>query len=169
MNIVARPPVDSRNGDRARDDLDEVLRAFFRSELPRPWPAPQRPSGGRAQLPLRPPSAPTRPRRWFADSRLALAASLGLLLIGHLVLSDVLKPGTPNADLGPMNGTADKRADPAQFDRGKALPGRTGVEVPPAGGQPGKAGPKDPFMMYESLFQDDERPTELRLKVLPGK
>jgi hypothetical protein len=57
------------------DDLDRLLSAFFRAEVPDPWPA----------APAVPSAAPSRrPRR---GSRLALAAAVALLLGGQLYLA----------------------------------------------------------------------------------
>jgi hypothetical protein len=53
------------------DELDRLLRSFFRSQLPSPWPA--------LKLP-----APAGASTWWqrSRSRLALAASIALLLLG---------------------------------------------------------------------------------------
>ena len=67
------------------DDLDGRLRAFYRAEMPDPWPAWQAPAS-RAPLPAR----PTSRRKGFWGSRLALAASLALLLGGSLFLSGAM-------------------------------------------------------------------------------
>ena len=62
------------------DDLDGLLRAFFRSQLPQPWPTPRvlsdvtscqrRPANGRSLI----------------RSRWSLAASVAILLSGSLLL-----------------------------------------------------------------------------------
>jgi hypothetical protein len=67
------------------DDLDALLGAFFKKEVPRPWPAFQPPRPKRV-LPFRP--AAPRPR--FFGSRLALAAAVALLLLGGWLLSGTL-------------------------------------------------------------------------------
>lgn len=69
-----------------RDDLDGLLRAFFRAQMPLSWP---------------PPRQPTASRRGLLRGRWALAASVALLL-----LSSVLLPSrfTPNAQ--PQDGIA---------------------------------------------------------------
>jgi hypothetical protein len=97
MNTV-KPPVDSHNGSRG-DDVDGLLRDFFRAEMPHPWPELELPSAtrngfhgrraadGPATLPLTP-----RKRPWaVVGPRLALAASVGLLLVGSLFLSGQFK------------------------------------------------------------------------------
>jgi hypothetical protein len=38
MNVPVRPPADPLAG-RSPDDLDRLLREFFRAEMPQPWPA----------------------------------------------------------------------------------------------------------------------------------
>jgi hypothetical protein len=74
MNLVD-PPL------KPLDDLDGLLRAFFRAQMPHPWPAPRVPRFRTA--PATPPT-PSRPP--LNRSRWALAASVGLLLLGSLVL-----------------------------------------------------------------------------------
>jgi hypothetical protein len=62
------------------DDLDALLRAFFRGQMPHPWPAARLPRFRTA------PPAPPVPGRSKMRSRWALAASVGLLLFGSLTL-----------------------------------------------------------------------------------
>jgi hypothetical protein len=101
MNNVD-PPLDLRSPGRPPGDLDGLLRAFFRAELPHPWPAvptperhsafPQRngttaPVNGDGRRPAGL-AARLAPRSWTSvRSRLALAASVGLLLLGTLLPS----------------------------------------------------------------------------------
>ena len=63
MKSVIRPPIDANGVGHAGDDLDEVLRAFFRSEMPRPWPPLSLPDG---TPPVR--LAPLEPRVPFSPS-----------------------------------------------------------------------------------------------------
>jgi hypothetical protein len=85
------------------DPLDVLLRSYFRSEMPRRWPA----SPQKRRL---------TPRHGGTDrlsvySRLALAASVALLLIGGWLLSGRLAgPDVPS--LGPMGPGAAKKGDP---------------------------------------------------------
>lgn len=65
---------------RPDDDLDGLLRAFFQAEMPRPWPALKAPPPSRPSVP------PVPVRRGLFRSRLALAASLALLVTGALAL-----------------------------------------------------------------------------------
>jgi hypothetical protein len=81
MSIINKP-LHPGHGGRSSDDLDGLLRRFFRAEMPDPWPV------------LKPPAEPTTdiarsaPRRWgLSASRWALAASVALLLVGQLFLS----------------------------------------------------------------------------------
>ncbi len=63
------------------DDLDGLLRAFFRSQMPQPWPASQAPRS------LNVPAArPASSRHPLMRSRYTLAASVALLLLGSLFL-----------------------------------------------------------------------------------
>jgi hypothetical protein len=66
-------------------DLDALLGTFFKKEVPRPWPAFQPPRPKKV-LPFRP--ATPRPR--FFGSRMALAASVALLLLCGWLLSGML-------------------------------------------------------------------------------
>ena len=38
MNSVQQPGASTRPHDRLADDLDGMLRSFFRAEVPEPWP-----------------------------------------------------------------------------------------------------------------------------------
>src|SRR5262245_25001330 len=73
---------------RAGDPIDEVLRAFFRQQIPQRWPA----------VPL--PPAPATPLLAAARSsrnarrRLALAASVGLLVLGSMFVAGKVAPPT---------------------------------------------------------------------------
>src|SRR5262245_23306735 len=60
-------------------DVEGLLRAFYRSEMPSPWPAfaPPRPR----VLPFRPAARPRQRRGFRSLSRLALVASVALLLL----------------------------------------------------------------------------------------
>jgi hypothetical protein len=90
------------------DDLDQLLGAFFRSELPDPWPGfqpslsrtlavtPRPPSLSEPALEPAPLVLPSTARAlahglWL--SRLALAASLALLVAGLWLLGGLALPG----------------------------------------------------------------------------
>jgi hypothetical protein len=93
MKFVTRPPIDANGVGHGGDDLDEVLFAFFRSEMPRPWPQMKRPDETPAVRPALPAPAPP-PRSWFRSPRFALAASVALLIGGYAVMSAALTPPT---------------------------------------------------------------------------
>jgi hypothetical protein len=95
MSERERPPVMFRLVDRPPDDLDRLLRDFFRSEMPYPWPRLAAP----VQEGTRP--LPPRPRRWAGlRRRLCVAASVGLLLTGYLFLAQTF-PGSRGGNAGP--------------------------------------------------------------------
>jgi hypothetical protein len=99
MYAFERPPVDLPNDGRPADDLDGLLREFFRAQLPEPWPAFRFPSKS-STLPL---TAP--PSRWAGlRSRFALAATVALLVLGSFFVSDLL-PTT--SDISKANGPRD--------------------------------------------------------------
>jgi hypothetical protein len=87
MNPTVTPPNRHPAGDGPPDDLDRLLRAFFRREVPTPWPrwkAPAAASLARVRGPL-------------TTSRLALAASVAALLAGGWLLGPRL-PTPPAPD-----------------------------------------------------------------------
>jgi hypothetical protein len=101
------PPVDWRHAGRPGADPDGLLGAFFKAELPDPWPACRRPGDRvRSTTPSRqtsPSGGPPRGRTWTAArSRLALAASVALLLLGTLLLSGKFHGSPPEANFGPQ-------------------------------------------------------------------
>lgn len=78
---------------RPDDEIDRLLRAFYRAELPSPWPELKLPAGPAARPAV----------RWsLLRSRLALAASVLVLLLGSWLLADsfrvyplrTVEPGT---------------------------------------------------------------------------
>ncbi len=96
MSIVTRPPSDANGVGHAGDEVDEVLSAFFRSEMPAPWPGLNLDS--RRVRPAQPVPAPSR-RPWFRSPRFALAASVALLIGGYALLSAALTaPPVPDTD-----------------------------------------------------------------------
>ena len=96
MNFVTRPPIDANGVGHAGDDLDEALFAFFRSQMPSPWP--------RLRLPEVPPVRPAVPapapsrRPWFRSPRFVLAASVALLIAGYAAMSAALTPPAPSSN-----------------------------------------------------------------------
>jgi hypothetical protein len=78
MSRIEQPPETSDVVGPGADDLDQLLRRHFRTEMPHPWPAPSR-----LTLPFR----ATKPlsRQW--RSRFTLAASVAALLIGSVWLA----------------------------------------------------------------------------------
>jgi hypothetical protein len=106
MNRVAQPvpPND--------EALDALLGAFFKAEMPAEWPAfqPPRPR----VLPFRP-AAPPAKRRGFFLSRVALAASVALLLLAAWLMPR-----------GPLSSTA----DPTKFRTGAPTAGDKAPPIP---------------------------------------
>jgi len=86
------------------DDFDMLLRDYFRSEMPKPWPAlpPVRSVVLKSHVPL---------MRESVRSRLALAASIALLIGGLLVLPGRL----------PLAEKAEKRMPPGEATRIKLI------------------------------------------------
>src|SRR4051812_23397181 len=84
MNDLHKPRLHGAPSRRP-DDLDGLLRRFFRSEMPHPWPAAPTLPKSRAVVPF--PRRHTR-RPWLAFSmRFAVAASVALLVTGYLSLA----------------------------------------------------------------------------------
>jgi hypothetical protein len=109
--LVPPPPVTPGPDSSGGDGLDRLLRAFFRAELPDPWPAFEAPADEPpALLPLRPAG-----RASLFRSRLALAASVALLLAGPWMLAGRFgheRHAAPG--VGPFDGNArrEKLPDP---------------------------------------------------------
>jgi hypothetical protein len=107
MSFLVAPP-GQRNGDTPEGgDVDQLLRAFYRAEMPNPWPAFRMPAEAPPVLPF--PAAPVR-RTFVSRSRLALAASVALLVGGLWALSgkfggDAPRPDTFRTGPGSANGT----------------------------------------------------------------
>jgi len=140
MKRVAVPTVSSR------DDLDALLGAFYRAQLPTPWPAFQAPARSRT-LPLRPDSV----RPWpVLASLLALAASVALLLLGFWLL-----PGARRPEGVKLRGIGGSEARPG----GLLAPGAT-----PSGTQPGKLTP-DKVKSSIQLEQGGNGGTNIKITV----
>jgi hypothetical protein len=99
----------SRPKPPAGEPIDALLGAFFRSEVPSPWPAFRRPTPARLLLDQVP------PRRPSYAGRLALAASVGLLFLGSWLLPATLSPRVPQGHSLPTVG-------PASAGRGGLVP-----------------------------------------------
>ena len=104
-----------RTMKQTNDDLDSLLGAYFRSEMPHPWPVLNHP---RKTTPAR--KADRHAGDGASSSKFALAASLTLLLAGGWLLSD--KFGTPSSPLIPLIG--------------KGIAGKNGTPPMPQKGQP---------------------------------
>ena len=139
MNIVTRPPADTNGAGHHGDDLDEALFAFFRSQMPSPWPRPRLPEAPPVR-PAVPAPAPSR-RPWFRSPRFVLAASLALLIAGYALMSAAL---TPPAPVG--NPTPDK----AQLD-------------------PPRESGDDDVDIHGWMEQDGNKPTTLHMELYPKK
>jgi hypothetical protein len=129
------PPVDWRHAGRPGDDPDGLLRAYFRAELPAPWPAWRRPDDRARSAGT--PAVPARSRTWTgARRRLAMAAAGAVLLLSTLLLSGRFHGSPP----------------PTRF------------------GGPQEANPywkRPDWKMKESLEQEQDQPTKLRIDVYP--
>jgi len=91
MRFAEKPPLDLPGRDRSGDDLDGLLRAYYQAKMPHPWPVCPQP-------PLRNVLPAVRSRWTLARSRLALAASIGLLLASLWALAGRF---TASVDPGP--------------------------------------------------------------------
>jgi len=87
MRIAEPPSLDSPWRGHSGDDLDGLLRSFFQSELPEPWPALELP----AEETILPMPATTRIPRWKTfRTKFALAASVAFLLAGAWLIGGSL-------------------------------------------------------------------------------
>jgi hypothetical protein len=103
MNVIVPPRVPPD------DEIDGLLRAFYRAQAPQPWPEWKAPDAQPRTVPLRP--ASSRPPLW--RSRFALAASVALLALSSLFLPGKA-PRAPQSPARPplTNGEATRRAAP---------------------------------------------------------
>jgi hypothetical protein len=72
-------------------DVEQLLREFLRREVPHPWPPLKLPVRGAQPKSLR--------QRWLRQSHVSLAASIGFLLIGLGLTSQMLRG--PDRGSGP--------------------------------------------------------------------
>jgi hypothetical protein len=95
------PPVILRLHGQPADGLERLLTDFYRSEMPDPWPALETPEWQGEQAPRRSWSF-----GWLLAlrPRLALAASIALLVTGYLLLASAF-PGAPTAGTGMQDHT----------------------------------------------------------------
>ena len=82
MSSLQRPLVGLRELDCSPTDLDGLIHGFFRAQMPEPWPVLKPPA-----TPPVPPASRLLRRRSLFRSRLALAASLLILLIGQVFVA----------------------------------------------------------------------------------
>jgi hypothetical protein len=94
MRFIEPPTVDALGSARSGDDLDGLLRAFFRAEMPHPWPELEAPAFTSV------PSTRLAFWRGIKRSHLALAASVALLIGGSLLFSGKL-PAVGKIMIGP--------------------------------------------------------------------
>jgi hypothetical protein len=122
MSLLEPPPL------RPGDDLDGLLRAYFRKEMPSPWPAPKLP-------PVRtlPFSRPGTARRPLVGSRLALAAAVALLLLGSLLLPGKFFPTGADA------------ISPRDFKAERMRPGQDLRQGPPVAPKAAEKPERDPL------------------------
>jgi len=104
MNLLEEPSL------HPGDNLDNLLRAYFQAEMPNPWPSMEAPAPGLSVAPGLP--APAKGRGSLFRSRLALAASITLLLAAPLFLGGKLRDTSAPGELRdgiPSAGTLDPR------------------------------------------------------------
>jgi hypothetical protein len=83
MSAVVPPSTLSFAGHSSEDDVDGLLRAFYKAEMPNPWPPLEAPAARNVVLPFR----PAAKRFPMLRTRLALAACVAFLVAGPLALS----------------------------------------------------------------------------------
>jgi hypothetical protein len=136
MNFVVAPPNQRNGGVPEGDEVDQVLRAFFKAQVPDPWPSFESPPET-SILPFVPPARRSSGLR----GRLALAASVAILAAGGWLL-----PGKFAAQ------PADVAVEPTHTP-GIATPPRPGVEHPLPHGYKLNA---------PSIFVTPDGPTEIK-------
>lgn len=94
------------------DDFDGLLRAFFRRQMPQPWPSPSLSSSSATSV-----NRPSASGRSLIRSRWALAASLALLLLGSLLLPSRFTQDAKPEPIISVPGTADGNILPKRSNR----------------------------------------------------
>lgn len=108
---VERSPMSSRRPGGWPNDVDDLLRDFFRAEMPNPWPEIQLPE-------VDAPAKPLATRGYLSWSRGVLAASVLFLLLGQMALSGRFAENPRvTTDLAPGSLGATNRN---RHDKGKA-------------------------------------------------
>jgi hypothetical protein len=106
------------------DDVDSLLQAYFRAEMPEPWPAPPR------LQPILVATATPVSSRGLNRSRLALAASVAILIGGTLALPRPSATGPAAPELPPMGpGEATRLPLTATPHRSKGKPANARPDV----------------------------------------
>jgi hypothetical protein len=90
MRFLDPPTLDAGRRGLPGDEIDGHLSAFFRAEMPSPWPGAPVPDETPVIL------RPTPVRQSFFRSRMALAASVALLIAGAWLLGDSFKDAPDN-------------------------------------------------------------------------
>ena len=92
MNSLQPPLSGPHELDRSPNDLDRLMGAFFRAEMPQSWPVPKLPAAsfGRKER-------PAAARRSLVRSRFALAACLLVLLLSQAFMSRMFSDSTRTA------------------------------------------------------------------------
>ncbi len=139
MSFMVAPPSHRNDSSPEEGEIDRLLHTFYRAEMPDPWPSCEALVETPTVLPF---PAPLGRRPLFTRSRLALAASVALLMGGLGLLSS--KFGTT-----PTESSFKSIADPSAT---RLLPGST---LPP-----GDVQFKGPFIDGGELkVEIDEFPT----------
>jgi len=121
MSSLVAPPNHGQDGHAEGGEMDRLLYAFYRAELPKPWPAFQAPAQAPAVLPFPVPSAK---RPLLSRSRLALAASVALLIGGLALLT-----GKFGGDAPPPSGMHYLQPNATHLMPGSNMPTGSGVQM----------------------------------------
>jgi hypothetical protein len=115
MSFLLSPPTGPRQDTPGDDGLDNLLRAFYKAQLPYPWPSLEAPADRRV-LPL----SPVARRQPLLRSRLALAASVALFVSGPWLLEGALQPAAGPAPTNPAGSAPPLTRPSANREDGKA-------------------------------------------------
>jgi hypothetical protein len=98
MMYPTRQPMNHRFASTRTGEVEQVLRCFYRAEMPEPWPAAPNVAWAEPKPPQ--PQRLALGRFFRIPGRVAIAASVALLVIGYLLVQAWFPDPKPESDIG---------------------------------------------------------------------